>query len=171
MTFAVIDFIFLGLLGLFMIRCYLKGFVSELLSMASIVLGTLAALFFHKNGGEFLRTQFWPDLNNIIPEIIAFIALFIIVLIIVKMLAIMLKGIIDGIKLGGIDRFLGILFGLAEGIAVVSLILFLIHVQPLFNSSSILSGSFFANLLLPLITGGENLYALHYGIFILLQIT
>ncbi|MCL2213582.1 MAG: CvpA family protein [Treponema sp.] len=153
MTFTVMDFIFMGLIGLFMIRCYLKGFVSELFSMAGLVFGILAALFFYKNGGEFLRTQFWPDLNNIIPEIIAFIALFIIVLITVKMLAVMLKGIINGIKLGGIDRFLGIIFGMAEGIAVISLVLFIINIQPLFNSSSILTGSFFANLLLPLISG------------------
>ena len=170
MTFAVIDFIFLGLLGLFMIRCYLKGFVSEVFTMAGIVLGLLAALFLHKNGGDFLRTQFWPDLK-IIPEIIAFIALFIIVLIVVKLLAIMLKGIIDGIKLGGIDRFLGLIFGLAEGVAVVSLVLFLVEIQPLFSPSIILSGSFFADILLPLITGEEKIYALHYEILNQLRIT
>jgi len=155
MTLAVIDFIFLALIILFAVRCYLKGFVTELFSMAGIVLGMLAALFFYKNGGEFLRTRFWPDLRAI-PEILAFIALFIIVFITVKLLAVMLKGIISGIKLGGVDRFLGIIFGFAEGITVISLVLFLLKIQPLFDPSSVLSGSFFADLLLPLITGAEK---------------
>jgi len=53
-SFSIIDIVFVGLIGLFMIRCYLKGFVSELLSMAALVLGLLAAIFFYKNGGAFL---------------------------------------------------------------------------------------------------------------------
>jgi len=156
MTFSVIDFVFIALLGLFMVRCYLKGFLSELLSMAGLVLGTLASLFFYKNGAEFLRERFMPE-AEIIPEVIAFAALFVIVFLIVKLLEILLKSIINSIKLGGADRFLGIIFGFAEGIAVVSLILFLLRIQPLFDPSAILSDSFFANLLLPLITGKESI--------------
>ncbi|MCL2243376.1 MAG: CvpA family protein [Treponema sp.] len=154
MNFAVIDFILIALIGLFIIRCYLKGFISEILSMAAIVLGILSSLFFYKNGADFLRERFWPELKAI-PEILSFVALFIIVFAVVKLLEIMLKGIITGIKLGGADRFLGIIFGLAEGIAVVSLILFILRIQPLFDPSPILTDSFFADLLLPLITGTE----------------
>ena len=155
MNFSAVDIVFIILIGLFMIRCYLKGFVSELSSMAGIVLGLLAALFFYKNGADFLRDSFWPGLK-ILPEIIAFIALFAIVLIIVKLLGIMLKGIIEGIKFGSVDRFLGLIFGLAEGIAVVSLALFILRIQPLFDPSPIIADSFFAKLLLPLITGKET---------------
>jgi membrane protein required for colicin V production len=156
MTFAVIDFIFLGLIGLFMIRCYLKGFISELLSMAAIILGLLAALFFYKNGGAFLRETFWPDLPAI-PEVVAFVALFLIVFFIIKFLEVMLKGIIERIRLGGADSFIGLIFGLAEGIVVVSLILFLLRIQPLFDPSPLISDSFFARILLPLIVGQESL--------------
>jgi len=156
LNISVIDVIFILLILLFVIRCYLKGFVSELLSMAAVILGILASLFFYKNGGEFLRTQFWPNMK-IIPEVVAFIALFIIVFIVVKLLEVMLKGIINGVKLTGVDRFLGIIFGLAEGIAVISLVIFVLKIQPLFDPSSILSESFFARLLLPLITGQESI--------------
>ena len=154
MKFSVVDFIFIGLIGLFIIRCYLKGFISELLSMAAVVLGIIAALFFYKNGADFLRLKYWPDLKTI-PEILAFVALFVIVFLAVKLLEAMLKGIIEDVRLGGADRFLGIIFGLAEGLAVVSLILFLLRIQPLFDPDQILSDSFFASLLLPLITGKE----------------
>jgi membrane protein required for colicin V production len=133
----------------------LKGFVGEVFSMAAIILGILCALFFYKNGGEFLRTTFWPGLK-VIPEVIAFISLFIIVFIVVKILESMFKGIIERVKLSGIDRFLGTILGLAEGIAVVSLVLLLLKIQPLFDPSSILSDSVFAKILLPLITGSQD---------------
>jgi len=153
---SVLDVILILLIVLFVIRCYLKGFVSELLSMAAFVLGLLASLFFYKNGADYLRARFWPDLKTI-PEIVAFVALFLIVFIIIKILEMMLKGIIQGVRLGGADRFLGVIFGLAEGIAVVSLILFILRIQPLVDPSSLLSDSIFARLLLPLIMKTENL--------------
>ena len=156
MNFSVLDTIFIILIAVFALRCYVKGFISEILSMAAIVLGLLASLFFYKNGAEFLRAKFWPDLKTI-PEIIAFVALFVIVFFIIKFLEIMLKEIIRGIKLGGADRFLGVIFGLAEGIVVISLVLFLLRIQPLFDPSSLFQESIFARLLLPLITGKENI--------------
>ncbi|MCL2765764.1 MAG: CvpA family protein [Treponema sp.] len=156
MNFSVIDIIFTGLIGLFMIRCYLKGFVSELLSMAAIILGLLASLFFYKNGGEFLREQFWPGIK-IIPEIAAFAALFIIVFIVVKLLEKMLVDIIDNISLSNANKYIGLAFGFAEGVVVVSLILFLLKIQPIFDPGSILNDSFFARILLPFITGTETL--------------
>jgi len=156
MNFSVIDFIFTGLLLLFIVRCFLKGFVSELLSMAAVVLGLLTALFLHKNGGEFLRNQFWPELK-VIPEIAAFIILFIIVFLFVKIIEKMLVNIINKVSLSGADRFFGLVFGLAEGIVAVSLILLLLKIQPLFDSSSLLENSFFARLILPLIAGKEKI--------------
>ena len=155
MNFSAIDIVFILLIALFTIRCFLKGFVSELLSVAAVVLGFSVSLLLYKNGADYLREQFWHDLR-IIPEIIAFIALFVIVFIIIKFFELMLKGIIERIKLGSADRFIGIFIGLAEGIVAVCLFLFLLHVQPLFDSSAILSESIFAKILLPLITGRES---------------
>jgi membrane protein required for colicin V production len=139
-----------------MIRCYLRGFISELLSMTSIVLGLLVSLFLYKNGGEFIRKTFLPEME-IVPEVIAFVILFVIVFIIVKILEIILKDIIEKVSLGSADSYIGIAFGLAEGIVVVSFVLFLLTIQPIFDSESILSNSFFANLLLPLIIGKESI--------------
>jgi membrane protein required for colicin V production len=152
---AVIDIIFAALIVIFTVRCALRGFIGELMSMASVVLGLLAALFFYKNGGAYIRTRFMPGME-IIPEILAFIALFLIVFILIKILEAILKEIIEGIKLGGADRFLGIVFGLVEGIIVVSLVLFVFTVQPLFDPEPILNKSIFADILLPIITGNNH---------------
>jgi len=152
MNISAIDIIFIALILIFTVRCAIKGFISELMSMASVVLGLLAALYFYNKGGEFIRIKFLPDVK-ILPEIIAFIVLFLIVFAAIKILEALLRDIVEGIKLGGADRILGIFFGIAEGIVVVSLILFILRIQPLFDPASLFENSYFAEILLPLITG------------------
>jgi len=124
--------------------------------VAAIVFGVLASVFFFKNGGDFVRAQFMPEVK-IIPEIIAFLGLFLIVFLVIRLLGLMIKGIVEKVELGKVDRVLGILFGLAFGIAIVSFALFILKIQPLFDSTALLSESFFARFLLPFITGQENL--------------
>ena len=154
-SFSAIDIAFAALIIIFVVRCSLRGFVSELLSMASVVLGLLAALYFYRGGGEFIRERFMPE-TQIIPDVIAFIVLFLIVFILVNILEAMLKEIIEGIRLGKVDRFFGIIFGFFEGIIVVCLALFIISIQPLFDPQPLLENSFFANILMPFITGEER---------------
>jgi len=152
MNLSMIDIIFILLIALFVIRCFLKGFVSEVLSMAAVILGLIASLYFYKTGGEFICVNYMPQ-YKVLAEILAFVGLFLIVFIIIKILEVMLKGIVEGIRLGKADRFLGLIFGFAEGLVVVSFILFILTIQPLFNPESLLSGSFFARAILPFING------------------
>jgi membrane protein required for colicin V production len=99
-----------------------------------------------------VRAWFMPEVK-IVPEVIAFAALFIIVYIVVKIIEMTLKNIIEGIQLGGLDRLLGAALGIIEGIVVVCLILFLLSIQPFFDSGPVLEKSIFATFLLPLIFG------------------
>ena len=154
-NFSPFDFICAGLIVIFAVRCALRGFISELLSMAAIVFGMLASLFFFKKGGAYLCEKFMPG-YPVVAEVLAFILLFLIVFIMAKILENLLKGIIEGIRLGGVDRFLGIIFGFIEGLIVVGLVLFIISVQPLFDPGELLNNSFFAGIIMPLITGGAG---------------
>jgi membrane protein required for colicin V production len=151
-VFSTIDIVFAVLIVIFAVRCSLRGFIRELLSMAAVVLGLLSALYFFRAGAEFVRGKFMPDIKTF-PEIIAFAALFLIVFILVKILELMLKQIIEGIRLGGVDRFLGIIFGFVEGLIVVCLALFIISIQPLFDPKTLLENSFFADFLMPFFRG------------------
>ncbi|MDR1058194.1 MAG: CvpA family protein [Treponema sp.] len=152
---TVIDIVFGVIIILFVVRCAIKGFITEVLTMASWVLGILAAVLFFETGAALIRTSLLPSLRDIqvLPEIMAFAAIFIIIFIVFKIIAGILKGILEGIRLGGLDLFLGIVFGLIEGAAVVGLILFVLTIQPLFNVSSLLNNSFFARFLLPMLPG------------------
>jgi len=152
MNLGVIDVIFLLLIAVFMVRCFLKGFVSEVLTMAAFVLGIFVAVFFYKYGANYLMENYWED-KLILSSIAAFIALFLIAFIIVKLLEVVLKGILNKIKMGGVDKLLGLIFGLLEGLALVSLVLFVMQLLPF--TSDILAGSIFADILLPLIKGNN----------------
>jgi membrane protein required for colicin V production len=151
----VIDIVFGVIIVLFVVRCTIRGFIAEVLTMAAWVLGILAAVLFFEEGAALIRTSLLPSLRDVqaLPEIMAFVGIFVILFIIFKIIAGILKGIIEGIKLGGLDRFLGMVFGLIEGAAVVGLLLFIISIQPVFNASSLLRNSFFARLLLPVLSG------------------
>jgi membrane protein required for colicin V production len=165
-SLKILDYVFLGLALLLVIRCTLRGFISEFVALASLVLGALGSLFLYRSCAAFLRDhglrtftdnipafiqKLFPALVRNIPEILAFVLVFAVIFFAVKLVGYLLKDIIQRISLGGVDRFLGLLFGLAEGIAVISLLLLILRLQPLFDAAPLLEGSFFAELLLPLI--------------------
>jgi len=152
MGLAVIDVVFVIIIAIFALRCALRGIVGELMSMAAVVLGILAAIFFFRKTAELIRGKFIPDVKAL-PEIVAFIAVFIIVFAAIKILETILKDIIERIQLGGPDRFLGFFLGIAEGLVIVCLLLFLITVQPFVEPDVILEGSLFADNLMPYIIG------------------
>ncbi|MFP3089228.1 CvpA family protein [Treponema sp. TIM-1] len=145
-----IDIIFIALVLILVIRCALRGFIEEVLSMASVVIGALSAVFFYKKGGVFIRERYLEDMG-VIPEILAFVILFLIPFVGIRILERIIKDIIIRVNLGGFDRLLGILFGLVEGITLIALVLFVIDIQPLFDKNLLLEKSFFARFLLPVI--------------------
>jgi membrane protein required for colicin V production len=155
MGIAGIDIVFLVIIGISFLRCAVRGFISELMSMAALIFGILFAIFFFRNAAVLVREWFLPNVK-ILPEIAAFAALFIIVYIVVKIIEVTLKNIIEGIRLGGLDRLLGAIFGIIEGIIIVCLILFLISIQPFFSAEPLLGKSIFAKFLLPLIFGSKK---------------
>ena len=146
----VIDYIFIGLILLMVVHGFFKGFIEELFSWAAIVLAVWAAVLLNGAGAAFVRERFMPDIR-VVPEILAFVAIFLIVVAVIKILEKILRDVIAGAHLGGLNKFLGAIFGLVEGFALVALVIFVLSVQPLFDASGILGGSLFAQILLPVI--------------------
>ena len=146
----VIDMIFLILIALMVIRGYVRGFLMEVFTWASLLLSIWAAVLLHSAGAEFIRDRIMEDVQHI-PEILAFIAIFLIVMILVKMLEHILRDVVMGAKLGGANKTLGAIFGLVEGLTLTALILFILSIQPLFDAANIIDDSTFAQILLPII--------------------
>jgi membrane protein required for colicin V production len=144
------DLIFLILLVLMIIRGRVRGFLLEIFSWASLILGILVAVYCYKTVGALIREKYFPNLKAL-PDILAFVLLFIGVFLIMKMLQKILSDVVKGVKLGGVDKLLGTVFGFIEGMVLVSLVLFILSIQPLFDVSTLLQESFFSKLILPLI--------------------
>jgi membrane protein required for colicin V production len=147
----VIDLIFMILIALMAIRVYFRGFIKEVFSWAAIILAIWVAVMLHGAGADFIRSRIMQNVAHI-PEILSFVAIFAIGMLLLKMLEHVLKDVIMGAKLGGVDRFLGAIFGLVEGLALTAIIIFVLSIQPLFDASKILAESNFAQILLPVIS-------------------
>ncbi|MDR1986449.1 MAG: CvpA family protein [Treponema sp.] len=145
-----IDMVFTVFVMLFAIRGALRGFLDELLSIAFLVFGLLGAVLFYKQGADLIRTKIPKDIR-FLPEMLAFGAVFCIIFVGVKVLELLVKDILMHIKLGGVDRVLGVFFGLIEGLVLVTLMLFLLNIQPFFDTQSLINESIFAELLMPVI--------------------
>jgi uncharacterized membrane protein required for colicin V production len=87
----------------------------------------------------------------LVPEIFAFSGIFIIVFIAGKIIEYFLKDIIKGLNLKTFDKILGLFLGLSEGFALIALSVFLLKIQPFFDSAPLLEQSFLTRILLPLL--------------------
>jgi len=149
MNIAPIDILFGAVILIFTVRCALRGFIKEFMSMAALGLGLLAAVLFMKSASPLVVRLLGPDF---FPELIAFVAIFLIVFILVKIFERALNDIAQRINIDGVDRLLGFLLGLLEGFVLVCIILLLLKIQPLFDTSDLLGPSIFARYLLPIIS-------------------
>ncbi|MDR1256414.1 MAG: CvpA family protein [Spirochaetaceae bacterium] len=142
MTYAPLDIVFTVLILIIVVRAALNGFVEEVFGMAWLILGLIFSICFYHRGAVFIRTKMLADVK-ILPEIMAFVILFLIVFVVIKIITSILKDIVQKIRLGGLDHFLGALFGIFEGLLAAALILFIIDIQPLFDKNAVLKNSIY----------------------------
>jgi len=108
--------IFLGFVfGLF------KGLIKELMSLAAIVLGIFGARFFEPQLSKLLLT--WFDMQQGMAQAASYLLLFIAIAILLLFVANMLDKLFSAIALGGLNKFLGGLFGALKFALIVSVLL------------------------------------------------
>lgn len=130
------------------IRCAFRGLIKEIMSMAAIIMGILAAVFFSKAGAVLIDNYIGYSNWN---QIVAFLAIFVIAYLIVKLLEGLLHRIFERIHLEKLDRTLGFFLGIIEGGIVVVLVIYLLRVQPLLDLTQLLEDSFVADLVLDIV--------------------
>ena len=113
-----LDIVFIIIISAFSIFGLIRGFVKEIVSIISIVLGLYIASHWYGEAAQyftFLRDQ---NLQNILGFIIVFIGGSLILSLIGKLVSLALKDI----NLGCIDHLLGLVFGFIKGVVVVCVI-------------------------------------------------
>jgi len=93
-----------------------RGFVREILSLAGWVLAFLAANAVAAQLGELLPAS-WA--REEVRVLIAFIVVFVLVLSALTLVAALISKLFKKAGLGGVDRTLGALFGLARGVVIL----------------------------------------------------
>ncbi|MBN2553878.1 MAG: CvpA family protein [Spirochaetales bacterium] len=155
MSFEVIDIVFALIVVIAAIRGAFRGFVTEVGSMAALILGFAMAIVFYKPVALLLEKQFKPSMWN---QLIAFLILFLLVYLLVKLVQRLLQNIIERLNLDRLDSALGLFLGITEGLLVVGVVLFVINWQPFFDPRNLLGSSFFARLLFPILPSPERIF-------------
>ena len=149
--YAYIDIILTVLVVLLTFRGFSRGFIREFFALGAPALGVIGGILFYRAGAEFLKEKYFSNIKGL-PEILAFIAIFFIIYIVCKALQKLINDVIKGLNLSSLDKLLGGIFGIVEGLAVIALILFCISIQPFFDSGNLLENSLYGKILLPLVT-------------------
>jgi membrane protein required for colicin V production len=112
----LVDAVVLAVLVMSAFLAFLRGFVREVLGIGSWILAGIVAAWAFK----FVQPSFrqWIE-NPDIADPVAFGVVFIVSLIFLSIIANMVGGLIRMSMLSGLDRTLGVVFGLARGAALV----------------------------------------------------
>ncbi|MCE5257161.1 MAG: CvpA family protein [Spirochaetaceae bacterium] len=149
---SILDWIFTGFVILLAVRCFAKGFVQEVLSVASWAGGLFSALLFSNAFSEFAaRTLGTGLLSPTVQYVISFMVCFILGFLIMKLIEKLIREGLEAAHLEVFNKILGLVLGLAEGLAIVALILIIMEIQPFFNADGILASSMYAKTILPLL--------------------
>lgn len=146
---SVLDIISIIIFIIVVVRCVMRGFVEEFLSMAAVIFGIAGAVFLAGPVGKILETYFNLTMWS---QIIAFLGSFIIIYIIIKILEGIIHNIFDKLNLDRLDKALGFLLGLLEGFLIVAVLIFLLSWfawVPLLNIEQLLADSLIARFIQP----------------------
>ncbi len=143
MEFAILDIIFVVILLITTIRTTIKGFISEIMTLAALLLGVAAAVLFLKLGTRLIDAYFGQSNWN---QVIAFLVIFLVVYIVVKIFESGLKKLFEQLNLGSLDRALGFFLGIIEGVLLIALIIIALKMQPFFDMAEAIDDSTLAGI-------------------------
>lgn len=145
----LLDIVCIILIGLLVLRGFLKGFTGEFFFIASLALALSTAILFYKPGAHFLRSRYLQ--MALLPEILSFLAILVTVFFLSKIIERIVKDIINHLGLETLDKALGGILGLAESFAIIIILLFFLTTQPFFDPVPLIGESIFARFFLPFV--------------------
>ena len=113
-----VDLAVLGILAVSALLAFMRGLVREVLGIGAWVGAVLAAIYAMPTARGVAR-QWISEPAWIDP--VAFLSVFLLTLIVLSVVARLFSGVVRGSVLGGVDRTLGLVFGLVRGAALVIL--------------------------------------------------
>lgn len=139
------DIVFGVVLLLAAVRCAFRGFIAEVMSMAALILGIGLAVLFSGTAAGYLEPYLGESLWN---QVIGFLGIFLLVYLVVKIFEGALHRLFEKVRLERLDRALGFVLGVAEGLLVVSIAIILIYLQPFVPPERIVGNSIVTTVIL-----------------------
>jgi membrane protein required for colicin V production len=124
-----IDIAILTILCAFLLKGVLRGLLKEVCSLAGLFIGAFLAFRYHGPLAEALLEQ--VDLPAQIAVAITFTVLFLATIIFFVVVGFLLSRFVKLLFLGGFNRLVGGLFGLFQGVLLLSVVLFALSLRPL----------------------------------------
>lgn len=119
---TIFDYIVLIIIGLSVILSVMRGMIREVLA----IVGLVAAFYVGVTYTNQLLPMMPIDIpNDALRVLAAFLVLFLATLLLATLLGIALSAVFKKAGLGWLNRFLGALFGVARGLLIVCVIVFL----------------------------------------------
>jgi membrane protein required for colicin V production len=111
-----VDLVVLGVLAVSALLAFMRGFVREVLGIGAWVAAVLVAIW----AFPYARPQFreWLGTPDLVDPV-TFAAVFIVTLLVLLLICHWIGALVRGSVLGGVDRTLGLVFGLVRGAALV----------------------------------------------------
>ncbi len=110
-----LDYAVLGVMGLSVVLGAWRGLVREVVSLAGWVIAFLAANLFAAPLAETLPRSLSPPELRVL---VAFVGVFVLSLAVTSLAGLVLAKMVKAVGLGGLDRTLGGLFGVARGLVL-----------------------------------------------------
>jgi membrane protein required for colicin V production len=117
----LIDVVLAILLVFGLIRGYFKGFIVEVTSLISLVLGTYIAMYFSHFASDILKSM--VDWRPSVIQIVSFAITFFLVVILIEMAGKVFTKLANKFFLGGVNKILGAVFGLLKVALIASVVI------------------------------------------------
>jgi membrane protein required for colicin V production len=117
---GLVDIAILVILCLFLLKGVFRGLLKEICSLLGLLLGGAFAFTFHLSLAHFLQSSF-----NLPEQLCiwgAFLAIFLLVVVLFGVIGFVLNRFLKLIFLGGFNRLAGGIFGIIQGVVIISMI-------------------------------------------------
>jgi membrane protein required for colicin V production len=125
----IFDILILVFLGAFVLKGLLRGLMKELCTLVGLIAGALLALNFRQPLAESMVSSF--SLPEQLCGVLAFLVIFLLTMLVFSLFGMVLSRYVKLMYIGGLNRVAGGLFGLLQGIIIVSLLVFALTLRPL----------------------------------------